>query len=58
VTGAARRIGKAIALDLAAHGYSMAVHANSAACEEAEAVAGRIRDAGGSAEVFLADLTE
>jgi NAD(P)-dependent dehydrogenase (short-subunit alcohol dehydrogenase family) len=57
VTGAARRIGKAIALDLAAHGYSIAVHANSSG-EEAEAVAGRIRDAGGSANVFLADLTE
>jgi NAD(P)-dependent dehydrogenase (short-subunit alcohol dehydrogenase family) len=57
VTGAARRIGKAIALDLAAHGYSIAVHANSSG-EEAEAVAGKIRDAGGSANVFLADLTE
>lgn len=57
VTGAARRIGKAIALDLASHGYSIAVHANSSG-EEAEAVAGTIRDAGGVAEVFLADLTD
>ncbi len=57
VTGAARRIGKAIALDLATHGYGIAVHANSSG-EEAEAVASTIRDAGGSAEVFLADLTD
>ena len=57
VTGAARRIGKAIALDLATHGYGIAVHANSSG-EEAEAVASTIRDAGGRAEVFLADLTD
>lgn len=57
VTGAARRIGKAIALDLAAHGYRIAIHANSSA-EEAEAVAGSIRDTGGVADVFLADLSD
>ena len=57
VTGAARRIGKAIALDLAAHGYQIAVHANRSGAE-AEAVAAAIRDAGGVAEVFLADLTD
>ena len=33
VTGAARRIGKAIALDLAAHGYHVAVHANRSGAE-------------------------
>lgn len=55
VTGAARRIGKAIALDLAAHGYDVAIHVNRSGAE-AEAVAGSIRDAGGVAEVFLADL--
>ena len=57
VTGAARRIGKAIALDLAAHGYQIAVHANRSGAE-AEAVAAAIRDAGGVAEVFLADLSD
>ncbi|MCC0033867.1 MAG: SDR family oxidoreductase [Hoeflea sp.] len=57
VTGAARRIGKAIAMDLAAHGYHVAVHANRSGAE-AEAVAGAIRDAGGVAEVFLADLSD
>lgn len=57
VTGAARRIGKAIALDLAAHGYRIAIHANSSG-QEAEAVANSIRDAGGVADVFLADLSD
>ncbi|AKI01129.1 dehydrogenase of unknown specificity, short-chain alcohol dehydrogenase like [Hoeflea sp. IMCC20628] len=57
VTGAGRRIGKAIALDLAAHGYQVAIHANRSRAE-AEAVATTIRDAGGVAEVFIADLSE
>lgn len=57
VTGAARRIGKAIALDLTAHGYRIAIHANRSGAE-AEAVAGFIGDAGGVAEVFLADLSD
>ncbi|KJS08420.1 MAG: short-chain dehydrogenase [Hoeflea sp. BRH_c9] len=56
VTGAARRIGKAIALDLAANGYAVAIHANRSGAE-AEAMAGSIRDSGGMAEVFLADLS-
>jgi len=57
ITGAARRIGKAIALDLAAHGYRLAIHANRSGAE-AEAVAGSIREAGGVAEVFIADLCD
>ncbi|MEP3439060.1 MAG: SDR family oxidoreductase [Hoeflea sp.] len=57
VTGAGRRIGKAIALDLAGYGYHVAIHANCSGAD-AEAVAGSIRDAGGVAEVFLADLCE
>ena len=57
VTGAGRRIGKAIALDLAGYGYHVAIHANRSGAD-AEAVAGSIRDAGGVAEVFLADLCE
>ncbi|MDZ7600819.1 MAG: SDR family oxidoreductase, partial [Hoeflea sp.] len=57
VTGAGRRIGKAIALDLAAHGYHVAIHANRSGAE-AEAVAGLIRAEGGAADVFLADLSQ
>ncbi|MDF1607205.1 SDR family oxidoreductase [Hoeflea sp. YIM 152468] len=57
VTGAGRRVGKAIALDLAAHGYTIAIHANNSV-EQAEAVAGSIRETGGVAEVFLADLSD
>ncbi|MBU4530087.1 MAG: SDR family oxidoreductase [Hoeflea sp.] len=57
VTGAGRRIGKAVATDLAAHGYHVAIHANRSGAE-AEAVAASIRDAGGLAEVFLADLSD
>ena len=51
VTGAGRRIGKAIATDLAAHGYHVAIHANHSGAE-AEAVAASIRDAGGLARRF------
>ncbi|MEM5494082.1 SDR family oxidoreductase [Hoeflea sp. AS16] len=57
VTGAARRIGKAIALDLAANGYQIAIHANRSGAE-AEALAQSIRDAGGAAAVFIADLSD
>ncbi|WP_299864686.1 SDR family oxidoreductase [uncultured Hoeflea sp.] len=56
VTGASRRIGKAIAQDLATHGYAVAVHAHSHG-EEAQALAIEIREAGGVAEAFIADLT-
>jgi NAD(P)-dependent dehydrogenase (short-subunit alcohol dehydrogenase family) len=57
ITGAGRRIGKAIALDLAAHGFQVAVHANSSRAE-AEAVVETIRSDGGVAEVFVADLSD
>ena len=57
VTGAGKRIGRAIALDLAVHGFTIAVHANTSK-DEAEETASIIRDAGGKAEVFLGDLTE
>nr|WP_245304396.1 SDR family oxidoreductase [Hoeflea olei] len=57
VTGAARRIGKAIALDLGAHGFRVAVHANRSR-DGAEAVAASITGSGGRAEVFLADLSD
>ncbi|TDH38911.1 SDR family oxidoreductase [Pseudohoeflea suaedae] len=57
VTGAGKRIGRAIALDLAVHGFKVAVHANTSK-HDAEETASMIRDAGGKAEVFLGDLTK
>src|SRR6185436_4996294 len=39
VTGAARRLGRAIALDLGAHGWSVAVHYNSSQADAEETVA-------------------
>ena len=57
VTGGAKRIGKAIVEDLAAHGFAVAIHANKS-LTEAEALAARIREAGGRAEALAADLTD
>lgn len=57
VTGAGRRIGRAIAEDLGAHGFAIAVHANSSS-DDAEETVRRIRATGGEAEVFLADLSD
>src|SRR5262249_30869990 len=56
VTGAARRIGRAIALDLGAHGWSVVVHHRSSR-GEADAVAAEIAAAGGRAVAIAADLT-
>jgi NAD(P)-dependent dehydrogenase (short-subunit alcohol dehydrogenase family) len=55
VTGAGRRIGRAIALDLAAHGWSVAVHYRSSR-DEAEAVVSEIEAMGGRAAAIRADL--
>ena len=55
VTGAARRIGRASALDLAAHGWAVAVHYSRSAAE-ADAVVAEIRKAGGTAVALKADL--
>jgi NAD(P)-dependent dehydrogenase (short-subunit alcohol dehydrogenase family) len=55
VTGAARRIGRAIALDLAAHGWAVAVHYSRSAAE-ADAVVAEIQKAGGAAVALKADL--
>jgi NAD(P)-dependent dehydrogenase (short-subunit alcohol dehydrogenase family) len=55
VTGAARRLGRAIGLALADRGMQLAVHYNQSAAE-AEAVCAEIRAAGGRAEAFGADL--
>ena len=57
VTGAARRIGRAIAQDLARHGFAVAVHFNRSR-DEAEALAASIREAGGRAAAVCADLTD
>lgn len=57
VTGAGRRIGRAIALDLARGGWRVAVHYGSSRAE-AEAVVASIRTDGGAAEAFPADLAD
>jgi len=57
ITGAARRIGRAIALDLAEAGWAVAIHYRKSAAE-AEALARQISDGGGLASVFQADLAD
>jgi len=56
VTGAAKRLGRAIARDLAARGWTVAVHYNTSRAE-AEETRNSILAAGGRAELFKADLT-
>lgn len=55
ITGAARRIGKALALDFASRGWRVAVHYHHSQAEAAEVVR-RIEEAGGEAAAFHADL--
>lgn len=57
VTGGAKRIGRAIVEDLAAHGFAVAIHSNRSG-REAGLLAEEIRRAGGSAAVVEADLTD
>lgn len=57
VTGASRNIGRAIALALSAGGAAVAVNTR-ASRDDAEKVAQEIRGAGGSAEVFVADIVD
>jgi 3-oxoacyl-[acyl-carrier protein] reductase len=57
VTGAAKGIGRAIALALARDGFQVAVHYRASQAE-AEATVGAIRAAGGAAEAFAADLAD
>jgi NAD(P)-dependent dehydrogenase (short-subunit alcohol dehydrogenase family) len=55
VTGAARRVGRAIAVDLARAGWAVAVHWHSSQ-EEADDVVGEITAAGGAAIALAANL--
>ena len=57
VTGAARRIGRAIALDLAAHGCDIALHCHAASADSATTLA-ELRGLGAHAEAFAADLSD
>jgi 3-oxoacyl-[acyl-carrier protein] reductase len=57
VTGAAKNIGRAIALELAAAGAKVAINTRASRAE-AEAVAQEIRAAGGTAGVYLADVAD
>ncbi|NVD38370.1 SDR family oxidoreductase [Ensifer sp. HO-A22] len=57
VTGGAKRIGKAIVEDLAAHGFAVAIHANGS-LDEAEALVALLSKKGVVAAAVKADLTE
>lgn len=57
ITGGAKRIGRSISLDLAAHGFPVAIHYNDS-LEEAERLADVINRDGGYARVVHADLTD
>jgi NAD(P)-dependent dehydrogenase (short-subunit alcohol dehydrogenase family) len=57
VTGAARRLGRTIALDLAAHGFDVALHYGRSR-DEAERAAAEARGCGATAELFCADLAD
>jgi len=56
VTGAAKRLGRAIALELAGRGWSVAVHHNDSH-DEAEETAKAIREKGVRAIILAADLS-
>src|SRR5687768_4634882 len=56
VTGAGRRVGRALAVALGRRGAAVAVHYN-ATDRGAQECAAEIRAAGGRADVFKADLT-
>jgi NAD(P)-dependent dehydrogenase (short-subunit alcohol dehydrogenase family) len=57
VTGAARRLGRDIALDLAAHGWNIALHYRRSAAD-AQGTLAELRAAGARAEAFGADLAD
>jgi NAD(P)-dependent dehydrogenase (short-subunit alcohol dehydrogenase family) len=55
VTGAGKRLGRAIALDLAAHGWDVAIHYNGSK-DDAESTASEIKRLGRNATTIQADL--
>jgi NAD(P)-dependent dehydrogenase (short-subunit alcohol dehydrogenase family) len=57
ITGAAKRIGKQLALDLAEAGWSIAVHCNTSR-SEADTVVADIRSKGREADVVQGDLSD
>lgn len=57
VTGAGKRIGRAVALDLAAHGWAVGVHYHRSA-DDAEEVVRAIEGQGGRAVALHADLMD
>jgi len=57
ITGAAKRIGRALAEDFGARGWSVAIHYNVSA-GEAEEVAAQVRRSGGRAATLQADLAD
>ena len=61
VTGAARRIGRVIAIELAHAGFDIALHhrgSDAHSIEEAEATAGELRAAGARVQLFAADFAD
>lgn len=56
ITGGAHRVGRAMALDLAANGYGVIIHANSS-LDDAEKLCAEIKDKGANAFAVQADLT-
>ena len=57
VTGAAKRLGRAIALDLAAAGWNVAIHYNRSR-EDADSAAQAVRAFGGEAAALKSDLSK
>ena len=57
ITGAAKNIGRATALAFAADGAAVAVNALTSR-EDGEKVVKEIRDSGGQAELYMADITD
>ena len=57
ITGAARRIGRKLALDLAAEGWAVAIHCNSSR-DEAETLRSEIAGQGGRSSIVVGDLAD
>jgi len=57
ITGAARRVGRALAIHLAKEGYKVVLHCNTS-LEEAHALQRQLQDMGSESEVVQGDLTD